>query len=100
MRIRYSDGTLSVDRSGTSFMVVPMADAAAAVQLREGVLDLDVWVDAMSVEIFADGGAVTLSEQIFTADDNVGVFLTATEPGAVIEHLSVTELGDALRELA
>ena len=94
MRIRYSDGTLSVDRSGTSFMVVPMADAAATVQLREGVLDLDVWVDAMSVEIFADGGAVTISEQVFTADDNVGVFLNSTQPGAVVEYFSVTELGD------
>lgn len=95
--IRYADGTVAVDRSGvsgTDFASAFGVEASAAVPLRDGVLDLDVWVDTTSVEIFADGGAVTISEQIFTADDHVGVFVTCSEADARIEHLAVTSLGE------
>ena len=93
--VRYADGVLSVDRSGasnTSFSADYGLTSSAPVEAREGVLDLDVWVDSTSVEVFADGGAVTISEQIVTTDERVGVRIAASRPGASIDSLVVTDL--------
>ncbi|MEV7630269.1 glycoside hydrolase family 32 protein [Actinoplanes sp. NPDC089786] len=93
--IRYAAGRLSVDRSSlASSDILPSAgaDAAAIVPLRDGVLELDVWVDTTSVEVFADGGAVTVSEAVFTSEDHVGVGMSSDQPGVVVEHMTVTAL--------
>lgn len=95
MCIRYANGVLTVDRSsavGADFPPSFAAEATAAVPLRDGALELDVWVDTTSVEVFADGGAVTLSEALFTADDHVGVFVSSSRPGVVVDHVRVTDL--------
>ncbi|CAH0170108.1 glycoside hydrolase family 32 protein [Microbacterium foliorum] len=93
--VRYDDGMLTLDRSGasnTSFSADFGLASSAPVELRDGVLDLDVWVDSTSVEVFADGGAVTISDQIMTADERTGVRIGASRPGAAIESLAVTGL--------
>lgn len=94
--VRYDDGLLTVDRSGasnTSFSATYGLVSRAPVELRDGVLDLDIWVDTTSIEVFADGGAVTISEQIITADERVGVRIGATRAGAAIDSLAITDLG-------
>ena len=99
--IGFEAGILTVDRSAGSrsgFTESFGERTTAAVATPNGVLDLDIWVDTMSVEVFADGGATTISEQIFTADDHVGVFVRSSAPGAVIDHLAVTDLSGAARE--
>jgi fructan beta-fructosidase len=86
---------LTLDRSGasnTSFSADFGLASSAPVELRDGVLDLDVWVDSTSVEVFADGGAVTISDQIMTADERTGVRVGASRPGATIDSLAVTGL--------
>ena len=95
VRIRHSDGMLSVDRSdatGIDFAATLGDAVTAAVVLRDGALDLDIWIDTLSVEVFADGGAVTVSEQVLTADDHIGVHLASDRAGAIIESLTVTDL--------
>lgn len=93
--IRYAAGVLTVDRSSAvSSDLAPSlgAEAAVAVPLRDGALELDVWVDTTSVEVFADGGATTMSEAIFTVGRHVGVFVESSEPGVVVERLTVIDL--------
>lgn len=53
---------------------------------------------AFSRPRIADGGPITISEQIFTADDHVGVFLTSTDPVVVVERIAATDLGTRGRE--
>jgi fructan beta-fructosidase len=64
---------------------IPVRFAAAA-PLQSGAIEVIIYVDWSSVEVFADGGAVTMSARIFPADAS-----TATEvfgdPGGVIESL-------------
>lgn len=93
--IRYAAGRLSVGRpTPVTAAVLPSfgVDAMAHVPLSDGVLELDVWVDTTSVEVFADGGAVAISDAVFTSHDHVGVFVRSDGPGAVVEHLVVTDL--------
>jgi sucrose-6-phosphate hydrolase SacC (GH32 family) len=95
--IRYGDGALTVDRSAAmtdEIAALAGTPAVVRVPLTDGVWDIDVWVDTTSVEIFADGGAITLSEQIFPADDHIGVFIDAGVGGVVVERLTVTDLSD------
>lgn len=96
--IRYAAGMLSVERPApvsTGEQPSFGRDAAARVPLRDGVLELDVWVDTTSVEVFADGGAVTISEAVFASDDHVGVYVSSDGPGVVVEHVAVTDLSGA-----
>lgn len=103
VRIRYADGQLILDRSGATgidFAATLGHESRAAVALNDGVLDLDIWIDTLSVEVFADEGAVTFSEQVVTADDHVGVRLSSDRPGAIIESLTVTDLSGVDRSSA
>jgi fructan beta-fructosidase len=76
-RLRYQvdRGQLSLDRSrsgetdfGASFASID----SAAVSLRDGALRLQVFVDRASVEVFAQDGAVCLTQQVFPADTSTG----------------------------
>jgi len=77
-RLRYNiqTGRLSLDRTrsgetdfGSSFASID----SAPVPLSHGALQLQVFVDRASVEVFAQGGAFCLTEQVFAADDNTGL---------------------------
>jgi sucrose-6-phosphate hydrolase SacC (GH32 family) len=95
VRISYADGLLTVDRAGTTgagFVDSFGLRTTAPLVLQDGILDLDVWVDTTSVEVFAGDGTVTISELVLTADERSGVGLTTDRPGAIVEHLVVTDL--------
>lgn len=96
--IRYSPGRLSVDRSASGDMTFARAlepVSSAPIADGAGLIDLDVWIDASSVEVFADAGTVTISEQIFPSSHQVAVWVSG-DHGASIDRLEVTVL-DGLR---
>jgi sucrose-6-phosphate hydrolase SacC (GH32 family) len=57
-----------------------------------GPVRLHVFVDATSVEVFADGGRVVLTDQIFPAPASRGVSLFATGGAARLRSLDAWEL--------
>lgn len=62
---------------------------SAALAPRDGLVRLQIILDAASVEVFADGGRLTLTSQIFPAPDSLGLAAFA-EGGAVsVEELTV-----------
>lgn len=87
-------GQLILDRSASGEVDWDASTAephSAPIRVRDGVIDLDVVVDQGSVEAFADGYRVSLTEQIFPHPDSTGVTLTAT--GDVwVRTLTVDEL--------
>ncbi|MDQ1552136.1 MAG: fructan beta-fructosidase [Actinomycetota bacterium] len=77
-RLRYDidRARLSVDRrlSGETDFAAPFASVnSAAVPLRDGALRLQIFVDRTSIEVFAQHGAVCLTEQVFPQDDSTGL---------------------------
>jgi fructan beta-fructosidase len=78
VRLRYDipSGRLSLDRTrsgetdfGASFASID----SVPVPLCDGTLALQVFVDRASVEVFAQGGAVCLTQQSFPADNSTGI---------------------------
>jgi sucrose-6-phosphate hydrolase SacC (GH32 family) len=91
--ISYDDGQLVVDR--TTSGDVAFSDEFASVSrarlpLRDGIIELDIWVDESSVEVFAADGSLAITEQIFPEPNQVGVCLVAEHAGAIVEELAVT----------
>jgi fructan beta-fructosidase len=77
-RLRYDidRARLSIDRSlsGETDFAAPFASIdSAAVSLRYGALRLQIFVDRTSIEVFAQDGAVCLTEQVFPQDDSAGL---------------------------
>jgi sucrose-6-phosphate hydrolase SacC (GH32 family) len=58
-----------------------------------GELDLRVVVDTCSVEVFADGGRVVLTNQVFPAPGATGLCVYAVGGEALLPELSFAELG-------
>jgi levanase len=84
----YLDRTLSGDVNfNASFPSVERV----AVPIRDGKVSLRIYVDWSSVEIFADGGRVAITDQVFpdTASDGIQLFSTGGQ--AVVENLDVSE---------
>ncbi|MCM6763561.1 glycoside hydrolase family 32 protein [Rathayibacter sp. ZW T2_19] len=89
--VRLGGGVLSIDRRASG--ETGFSDAFASVSsapLSGERLEIDVWVDATSVEVFADGGALVLSELVFPRDEDVSVRLRGE--GAMLEWLEATVL--------
>jgi sucrose-6-phosphate hydrolase SacC (GH32 family) len=63
IRIRYDDqaAELVVERAAADFSGSFAAVSRAAVPVVDGGVTVEVWVDACSVELFADGGLLALS---------------------------------------
>ncbi|SDO98972.1 levanase [Microbacterium sp. ru370.1] len=57
-----------------------------------GARDLDVWIDANSIEVFAAGGAVTLSLLTLADYGDAPIIIVADGAPTRLEHVSVTEL--------
>ena len=92
--IRYDTARaeLTVDRRQagiTSFSPhFPMIDRAP-LQLRDGVLDLQVVVDTCSVEVFADDGAITVTQLVFPAPGSSTIALVAEGGTAQLESFTL-----------
>jgi levanase len=102
-RIKEGDGafaTVGVDFAAGSAFIARDSDAAAAsmppvyrevrsapASIRDGVVSLDVVVDAASVEVFVNGGEAVLSNVVFGAPGANG--LSAESVGGVTELRSL-----------
>ena len=81
-----ASGRLSLDRSNSGRVDVHpdfASSSRAYVPLRGGRLRLRVAVDGCLVEVFADDGAVTVSDQVFADADAVGGAVFADGPATV-----------------
>jgi len=92
--IRPTEGLIVVDRreSGQSDFheSFPSIDTAP-IRTTAGSYDLTVFVDRCSVEVFAQGGQVTMTELIFPADTSTEVSLYAIGGTATLNSLTVTQ---------
>ncbi|WP_279325129.1 glycoside hydrolase family 32 protein [Arthrobacter glacialis] len=91
--IRPADGRIFVDRrdSGLADFHESFASIdSAPLQPIDGSYQLSVYVDHCSVEIFAQGGLVTLTELIFPLATSTDVALYATEGTATVCGLNLT----------
>ncbi len=61
----------------------------AALDLADHILDLRVLVDTTSVEVFAGGGIVAITEQIFPSPDSTGLGIETDEGTVFFESLRV-----------
>ena len=89
-------GEVFVDRSASGFLPSESFAATHAAPLEvtpEGEVKLHIFVDAASVELFANDGLRTITDQIFPDPESVGVELFA-EGGSgarVARHLAALE---------
>lgn len=96
-RIGYdrSRGEVFVDRTrsgNTNFHPRFAGRHAAPVSLREGKIDLHVFIDTSVVEVFADDGATVITDRIFPDPDQNGWSLYQRGKGARVESLKVWPL--------
>ena len=92
--IRPHEASLIIDRreSGqTDFHESFPSRDAAPVQATDGAYHLTVYVDSCSVEVFAQGGLVTMTELIFPAEASTDVAVYATGGTATINSLQVQQ---------
>ncbi|MDQ0852178.1 fructan beta-fructosidase [Arthrobacter sp. V4I6] len=92
--IRPSEGLIVIDRreSGqTDFHESFASIDTAPIRTTDGSYELTIYVDRCSVEVFAQGGQVTLTELIFPAATSAEVSLYAIGGTAIINSLSVTQ---------
>ncbi|WP_427006020.1 glycoside hydrolase family 32 protein [Pseudarthrobacter sp. H2] len=92
--IRPAEGRIVVDRreSGqTDFHETFASIDTAPIEPAGNSYDLTVYVDQCSVEVFAQGGQVTLSELIFPASTSTDVSLYAAGGTATINSLNITQ---------
>ena len=67
--------TLSIDRSGSGTMISEKfaeVDSQKTAMNADGTIDLHIYVDRASVEVFAKGGTVAGANQIFPAASSLG----------------------------
>lgn len=92
--IRPGDGKLFVDRqeSGqTDFHESFPSIDTAPIRATAGSYHLTIFVDRCSVEVFAQGGQVTMTELIFPAGTSTDLSVYAVGGTATIESLQVTQ---------
>lgn len=92
--IRPAEGSIIVDRreSGqTDFHDSFASVDTAPIRASEGSYELTVYVDRCSVEVFAQGGQITMTELIFPAATSKDVSLYAVRGTAIANKLSVTK---------
>jgi fructan beta-fructosidase len=92
--IRPGEGSLIVDRreSGqTDFHGSFPSIDRAPIRPTGGVYQLTIYMDRCSVEVFAQGGQVTMTELIFPGDTNTDFAVYASGGTATINHLHITQ---------
>jgi sucrose-6-phosphate hydrolase SacC (GH32 family) len=91
---RPAQGELYVQRGGNGSNLPTFATPQVApLTPRAGVVQLQILLDYGSVEVFADGGRVTLTNQIFAGPHDTGLAVFAEGGAAVLEALVVYPLG-------
>ncbi|MGD8240202.1 MAG: glycoside hydrolase family 32 protein [Armatimonadota bacterium] len=92
-RVLYEARTASLTLDGRLSGAAPEGTSSAPLPLLPGgVLDLHVFVDRSSVEVFANGGRRVLSSRIFPHPDSVGVRLCCEGAQARLRTLDAWEL--------
>jgi levanase len=93
-------GELYVDRSNsgnTSFHpLFSSVDSAPVTPDADGNITLRIYVDRSSVEVFAQGGLRTITDQVFPAEGAGEVALFADGGTAVLKSLTVTALDQSM----
>ena len=92
--IKPLEGALIVDRrdSGqTDFHETFASIDTAPIRATDGSYELTIYVDHCSVEIFAQGGQVTMTELIFPAPSNTDLAVYARGGTVTINNLQVTQ---------
>lgn len=85
-------GVLSLDRrasGNTEFHEAFASVERVAVPLEEGRLRLRIHLDRCSVEVFAQDGLATITDQIFPAESSTAVALFADRDGGTVVRLDV-----------
>ena len=86
---RRNSGDVGFDASFPSVETTP-------VNLVDGKLHLQLYLDKSSVEAFAQGGVRTITDQVFPKDGSSGIALYAAGGTAHLDNLTVTPLQDAM----
>ncbi|WP_434994308.1 GH32 C-terminal domain-containing protein [Arthrobacter sp. Ld5] len=100
-RIGYNTttGRLYVDRRNSGNEGFHPAFASldqAPVQLSNGRLSVRIYVDKASVEVFAQGGTTTITDQVFPAQGATQIGLFSDGGTARLESLRITPLANAM----
>nr|WP_275889569.1 fibronectin type III domain-containing protein [Nakamurella flavida] len=91
-------GRLSIDRTrsgDTGFSTAFSSVESAPVTLQDGKLHLELYVDRASVEVLAQQGKRTLTDQIFPDASSTGISLISEGGTARLDSLTVTPLRKA-----
>ena len=86
-------GELSLDRTSSgnvSFHDTFPSVERVSVPLIEGRLRLRIFLDRCSVEVFAQDGLATITDQVFPSDSSTAVGLLAAGDGGTLVSLTVT----------
>ena len=83
---------LSIARSTRGLEGAETAPQEVRVQPVEGEVELRVVVDTCSVEVFADGGRVVLTNQVFPAEPRAGISLFAEGAAVAVRSLTLRDL--------
>jgi levanase/fructan beta-fructosidase len=92
--IRPGEGKLFVDRrtsGNTGFHESFPSIDTAPIRQTAGSYHLTIYVDRCSVEVFAEGGQVTMTELIFPAETSTGLSVYAVGGTATISTLQVAQ---------
>lgn len=87
-----ASGELRLDRTAsgdTGFHPDFPSVQTAAVRLEDGLLRLRVYVDSCSVEVFAQDGLVSITDQIFPGEASTAVGIFAGGDGGTLMGLDV-----------
>lgn len=82
-----TSGVLSLDRSSSGEAILdlstgkPSTRRAAPLEAREGILGLRVFLDVSSVEVFAQGGRLAMSANVYPGPDDLGIELSTPGQG-------------------
>ena len=91
-----SAGEVYIDRTNSGYTTFGSGFTgvqSAKLPLNGNSVTLRILVDAASVEVFADGGQVTLTDQIYPDSGSTGVAAYANGGTAVVTSLTATRLG-------
>ncbi len=84
-----SEGTLSLD---TTHAGLGNAEISSAPRAGDRELSLRIFIDTSSVEVFADGGRLTLTDRIYPQDSSVFYDLFCTKGNCLVEKLDAWEM--------
>ncbi len=68
---------------------------SAALAPIDGIIRLHIFVDSLSVEVFANDGLITFTESIFPREDSQGIELFVEECDVLVNSLDIFELNPA-----